>query len=294
MFKSSFVSKMDFNIYIELIFLCVVNIIFTVSGIISNTLVIASFWKSSQLRSKLCHFMIVVLSCFDLVTVVTNYPGLFLYLISWLREDYDLLPKIRIYRYFASIFVGFSFYALLVMSIERYLGAYYPIFHRTSVTRRKLLTLLAILLIVHTTLGIISANDMIISRVTVLIIFIITVFPPLLYLNVKLFKISREIRRRNAASPEKRTTMNLKSISTCLLVVACLVVLFIPNIAYIVFNINAESKQASNARLSYIWGITIYTMNCTLNTLIFFWKNKVLRTQGTKILETLKDLLVGS
>ena len=196
MFKSSFVSKMDFNIYIKLIFLCVVNIIFTVSGIISNTLVIASFWKSSQLRSKLCHFMIVVLSCFDLVTVVTNYPGLFLYLISWLREDYDLLPKIRIYRYFASIFVGFSFYALLVMSIERYLGAYYPIFHRTSVTRRKLLTLLAILLIVHTTLGIISANDMIISRVTVLIIFIITVFPPLLYLNVKLFKISREIRRR--------------------------------------------------------------------------------------------------
>ena len=109
---------MDSNVYIQLIFLCVVNVIFTFSGIVLNTLVIASFWKSSQLRNKLCHFMIMLLSCFDLVAVVTNYPVLLLYLISWLAEDYDLLPKRKVYLYFGQVFLAFSMLVLLVMNIE--------------------------------------------------------------------------------------------------------------------------------------------------------------------------------
>ena len=150
---------MYLNVYIQLIFLCVLNIIFTFPGIVLNTLVIVSIWKSSQLRKKLCHFMIMVLSCFDLVTIVTNYPGILLYLISWFREDFNLLAKMRNYLHLASIFLTYSALALLVMSIERYLGAYYPIFHRTSVTRRRLLTLLAILLIPTTVMYLISGND---------------------------------------------------------------------------------------------------------------------------------------
>ena len=283
---------MDLFVHIQLIFLCVVNIVFTFSGIISNTLVIASYWKSSQLRKKLCHFMIMALSCFDLVTIVTNYPGVFHYLISWLREDYDLLLGVWVYLDFVSMPIGFSFHVLLVLSIERYLGAYYPIFHRTSVTRRRLLTLLAILLVVQIILHVICRN--IISRSVGLIIYVIVVFLPLAYLNLKLFKISKKVRRRNGTSAEKRTRINLKSISACVLVVACLLVLSIPTSIYIVFHINTENRRASNVRLSFIWVRTIYVVNCTLNSLIFFWKNKVLRTEGIKILKTFKDRLVGT
>ena len=285
---------MDLNVYIQLIFLCVVSIIFTFSGIILNTLVIVSFWKSSQLRNKLCHFMIMLLSCFDLLAVVTNESGILLYLISWLRKDYDLFRKMTIFLHFNDLFLGFSFLALLVMSIERYLGAYYPMFHRTSVTRRRLLTLLAVLLVVQTTSYVISANDMIIPWTIVLTITIIAISSPLLYLNFKLFKISREVRRRKAASPEKRTRINLKSISSCVLVVACLVVLSISASVYIVFDIISENERASNVRLSRIWSTTVFIMNCTFNSLIFFWKNKVLRTEGIKILKTLTVRLVGS
>ena len=170
---------MDLNVYIHLLFLCVVNTVFSFFGIVLNTLVIASFWKSSQLRKKLCHFMIMVLSCFDLVAVVTIYPAILLYLSSWLREDYDLLRKMKMYLHISDVFLGFSFLTLLVMSIERYLGAYYPIYHRTSVTKRRLLTLLAILLLLHTTSYVISVNDMIISWTLVLIIGAIVLLPPL-------------------------------------------------------------------------------------------------------------------
>ena len=275
-------------------FLCVVNVIFTFPGIVLNTLVIASIFKSSQLRKKLCYFMIIVLSCFDLVAIITNHPALSIYLIFWLREDYDYLPKIRMYLHCVNVFPGFSMLALLVMSIERYLGAYYPIFHRTSVTRSRLLTLLAILLVVHTTFDVISTNDFIISRTTGVIIAVTPVFSLLLYLNFKLFKISREVRRRNAGPLRKRATISLKSISTCLLVVACLVVLSISSSVFIVFNINAENKDSTGVRLSSIWGITTYAINGTFNSLIFFWRNKVLRTEAIKILKTLKDRLVGS
>ena len=236
----------------------------------------------------------MVLSCSDLFAVVTYNSGILPFLISWLREDYDVLLALRKYVDFVTVFLGFSFDVLLIMSIERYLGAYYPIFHHTSITRRRLLTLLTVVLVVNSTLKMISTNDNIIPRTIVLVIFLIVVFLPLAYLNFRLFQISTEVRRRIATLSEKRTTVNLKSISTCLLVVACLVVLSTPTIVYIVFNIITENRQAFNVMLSGIWTATICTMNCTLNSLIFFWKNKVLRTEGIKILKTLKDRLVKS
>ena len=290
--KLSFVLKMDLNVYAQLIFLCVVNIIFTFSGIVSNTLVIVSFWKSSQLGKKLCHFMIMVLSCFDLATVITIYPGILLYLISWLRKDYDLLFKMKIYLHIFEGFLGFSFLALLVMNIERYLAAFYPIFYRTSVTRRRLLTLLAILLIPTTVTYIISRNGLVIQDTVYLMTFIALSSPPFIFFNFKLFIIVRKMHRERAVSPGKRTRIHLKNISTGLWAVACLILSFIPNSLYIAFSL--AEKSTNTVRLSFIWALTSVTINSTLNSLIFFWKNKVLRIEGIKILKTLKDHFVGS
>ena len=283
---------MDLNVSIQLIFLSVVNIIFAFSGVILNTLVIVSFWKSSQLRKKLCHFMIMVLSCFDLITVITNYPGILLYLISWLVEDYDLLHKSLTYLYFSSVFIAFSCIALLVMSIERYLGACYPIFHHTSVTRRRLLTFLAILLIPITVMLTISSGGLVISSSLSLLILMALFLPPFIFVNFKLFVIARKVHRERAVSQEKRNRKNLKNISTALWVVGCLMLSFVPTSLNIAFNL--AEKSLNTRRFSTIWGLTFITMNCTLNSLIFFWKNKVLRTEGIKILKTLKDRVVRS
>ena len=283
--KLSVGSKMDLNAYIQLIFLSVVNIIFTFSGIVSNILVISCFWKSSQLRKKLCHFMVMVLSCFHFVTVITTNPGILLYLIFWLREDYDLLRKMKMYLHISDAFLGFSFCVLLVMSIEGYLGAYYPIFHRTRVNRCRLLTFLVILLIPLGVFYIISRNFM-------LVIFMSLLIPPFIFTNVKLFIFVRKVHRERAVSPEKKTTVNLKSISMGLWIVACLMLFSIPIYmsVYIVFNVAKDSTNT--IRFSFICILTSATMNCTLNSLIFFWKNKVLRTEGIKILKTLKDRLI--
>ena len=280
---------MDLNVFIQLIFLCVVNIISTISGSVLNTMVIVSFWQSSQLRKKLCYLLIMVLSCLDLASVVTNNAGLLLYLIFWLMEDYDSMPKVKFYLDYSVTFLASSLVVLLLMNYERYLGTYYPIFHRTSVTRRRFLTLLTILLVFQITLYMISRNDLVIPGSLISTITTAVTFLPLLYLNFKLFRISREVLRR-----KERVRINLKGISSCLLAVACLVVLLIPTFVYVAFSAITENKQALNRRLAFVWVATIYAMNGTFNCLIFFWKNKVLRIEGIKILKTLKHSLAGS
>ncbi len=277
---------MDLNVYIQLIFLCIVNIVFTFFGIILNTLVIASLLKSPQLRKKLCNFMILVLSCFDFLAVITNHPVTVVYLVVWLTENYALLSKVDIYARIASVFVGFSFYSLLVMNIERYLGTYYPIFHRTSVTRRRLLTFLAMLLIFITALIILMTVKVIPLAVAGIISMIVT-FPPFMFINYKLYRISKQNRRNNAISPQQRSKNNLKNVSTCLLAAACVVVVSIPTGLSVVFNSVGE-ETTTNSKLTGVWAITLYTMNSTFNSFIFFWKNKVLRAEGIKILKTMK------
>ena len=254
---------MDLGVYIQLIFLCIVNIVFTFSGIILNTLVIASLLKSSQLRKKLCYFMILVLSCFDFVAVITNHPLILFHLVVWLTENYALLHKLEIYAQIATVFLGFSFFALLVTNIERYLGTYYPIYHRTSVTRRRLLTFLAMLLIFDTVKIILTIVKVIPPAVGIMI-FVVVTFPPFMFINSRLYRISKENRRNNAISPQKRTKINLKNVSICLLAAACVAVLSIPSALYFVFSFVGEARS-TNARLSYVWGLTLYTMNSSFN-----------------------------
>ena len=283
---------MDSKVYIQLIFLCVVNVMFICAGIILNTLVIVSFWKSSAyLRSKVCYFMIMVLSCFDFLVAITNHPLIIVHLVFALNEEYDLLTVTEIYRRFSNLFIGFSILALLVMTIERYLGAYYPILHRTSVTRRRLLTLLAVLFILPFILMMISLNDSVISLPVALAIFFAIIFPPIIFLNYKLFKMSRKMRRDNTASPEESTLhVNLKKIHTCLLAVACLMLMYTPAFFFIAFNF-AEKSNSKNTMVSRFWSVTVATTNSTLNCVIFFWKNDVLRREGKKVLKTLKNRL---
>ena len=163
---------MESYYFINLIFIFAVNLVFFLSGICLNSLVILSFRRSVQLRKKLCYFMIMVLSCCDLLTVLTNTPLIALITMSWLTGKLDVNARwAHISLASTGIFLRFSYFALLVMNFDRYLATSYPIFHRTSVTKGRLLTLLAILIILEVTLAVMSVNDYVISyQVHILII----------------------------------------------------------------------------------------------------------------------------
>ena len=214
---------MDFIHFINLIFIFAVNVLFFFSGICLNSLVILSFRRSVQLRKKLCHFMIMLLSCCDLLVVLTSHPLTALHAMLFLTEKLDAYHGwVVISRRFSAVFVGFSLLVLLVMNFDRYSATYYPIFHRTSVTKGRLLTLLAIQITVGVTLLLISFNDFVISHEVFFLIFIIIIFPPMLFINYKLFAVARKSRRNTGISAEIKKTFSWKNISCCLLAIACL------------------------------------------------------------------------
>ena len=132
-----------------------------------------------------------------------------------------------------------------------------------------------------------TVNNFVISyQVHVLILFI-PLIPAMLFINYSLFLV---VRKNKRISPELKKTFSFKNISSCLLVVACVVVSFIPWCVYIGLRLNSPetAHTLDNANIAWKWGITISSMNCTFNCLIFYWKNKVLRTEGLKVLKSLK------
>ena len=191
---------------------------------------------------------------------------------------------------FSIVFVGFSLLALLVMNFDRYLATSYPIFHRTSVTKGKLLTLLAIPSIVMLTFRVMSVNNYVISSPVFGLTFFI-LFPPLLFINYKLFTFVRKCRRNNGIPPEMKKTFSLNNISSCLLAIACYVVLSIPVFVYTGLKLTSKkgtTTMCDNVVVAGLWATTICAMNSTFNCLIFFWKNNILRTEGMKVIKNMK------
>ena len=190
---------------VNLIFIFIVNVLFFFSGICLNSLIIASFWKSVQLRKKLCHFMITVLSCCDLLAVLTNHPMTALITMLWFTEKINEYPSwLLILLDLSNIMLGCSLLPLFVMSFNRYLATHYPIFHRTSVTKGKLLTLFIFAVIIKITVAAISINNFIISYQVGLLIICIIFIPPMLFINYKLFTVTRKSYRNNIILPEMK------------------------------------------------------------------------------------------
>ena len=241
--------------------------------------------------NRIAILMIMLLSCCDLLAVLTNNPLTALITMLWLTGKVDgNARRAHIFIESMYMFLSFSLLPLLVMNFDRYLATSYPIFHRTSVTKGRLLTLLAILIIVEVILRAMSVNDFVISNQVHAVIFSILFIPPMLFINYKLFLVVRKSRKNKRISPEMKKTFSLKNISSCLLVVACVVVISIPGCVYVGLRINSPDKRYTldNASLAVTWARTLALMNCTFNCLIFYWKNKVLRTEGLKVLKSMK------
>ena len=277
--------------FVNLIFIFFVNILFFFSGICLNSLVIVSFRRSVQLRKKLCHFTIMILSCCDLLVVLTNHPVTALVALLWLTEKIIIIPAWLVITLFLSnASVIFSLLALFGMNVDRYLATYYPIFHRTSVTKGKLLTLFAFLVNFEVTVVVMSMNNFLISYEVGLVMFYIIFIPPMLFINYKLFRVARKTRRQNEISSEMKRSFSLKTISSCLLAVVCLIILFIPGFVYIVLRLTSKEKGSTmdNVLLAALWTRTTTSINSTCNCLIFYWRDKILRAEGRKFIKSIR------
>ena len=224
-------SIMELFYLVNFIFISVLNVLFFFPGICLNSLVMISFWRSAQLRKKLCYFMIMVLSYCDLLVIVTNHPLTAIIALFLLTGYFTVTPGwVSISVRIAALTSVFSTLALLVMNFDRYLAICHPIFHRTSVTKRRLLFLVVTLIVVEATFGVLSANELVIPFSVHVLIFCAYSIPLPLFINCKLFAVAWKSRRKSRTFLQMRKT-SLNMLSSCLLAVACFVIMSIPTFA---------------------------------------------------------------
>jgi hypothetical protein len=231
----------------------------------------------------------MVLSCSDLLVVLTTLPITAVIALFWLTRKENGYPSwIDNSSHLATSPIVFSLFALLVMSFDRYLATYQPFLHRTSVTKKTLLTLFGTLSFGEIILKSMFINNVISNHLQGIIILTI-VGPSMVFINYKLFLIAKK-RRSNGISPEMKNRFSLKNASSCLLAVACFVVLFIPGTVYIGFEMawKETPRFSERIKLALLWGKTFASMNSTFNSVIFYWRNKILRTEGMKLIKGMK------
>ena len=282
----------------SVVFLCIINIIFMVAGIFLNSVVIISLWKSRQLRKQLCYFMILVLSCFDLAVVIITHPFLLVSTIYYSLEDISRL-RVNTRVSISFILCGFSMAALFTLNIERFLALTCPYFHQKSVTKTKLVYFQAFLMIIILSLSPLPYfNTKTVIAINIFAaISILSLLFLLLYANYKMFIIARSKRVDKRIPPTAATSvdnnrksqiLNLKDISTCSLVVGCFFVCSCPQVTFAIFRLVTGANSAYDRQdwLFSIWANTFASINSTLNCLIFFWRNSILRRERMKIMNS--------
>ena len=277
---------------INAILLCFLNASIMVTGVILNSLVVICLWRSSQLRKELCYFMILVVSCFDLAVVATNHPILIFSTILWSMEMYG--AEIETARADLSILLGgFSVCSMFTLNVERLLALTCPFFHHAAVTKRRLVILLVILMSVPVAvLPSLHFDRKKIGNMLIAVCLSFTLFT-FISLNYKMLNIAKSKREVQRVSPTGLTKprhqeikiimKKFKTVSTCSLAVGCIFVCFLPGIIFSLWGFASTAWNDTQVVLSKFWSNTFSAMNSTLNCVIFFWRNSILRREGIKI-----------
>jgi hypothetical protein len=269
-------SALNFNKFL----LCTVNVLFAFAGIILNSIVIISFLKS-QLRRKLCYFMILILACFDLAVATV------LHLVVVL-ESLDPSKKISI---IGGQLLILSLAAVLTMTVERYVAMVYPFFHQRFVTKSRLIALLVILQLPLTVFHIAKHIAKHIPTVAaVLLVLLVATFLVIFFLNYQILFIARKLQHRPMVplgryngSDHSYLNKNQRKISTCSLAVACLTVCHFPHVVYTLLILTEQLNDDWSVTTFHHWADTIVAMNSSFNCVIFFYMNSTLRRHGWQI-----------
>ena len=235
----------------NVVFLCIINVFFMVVGIFVNSVVIISILRSRQLRKKLCYFMILVLSCFDLAVVSITHPFFITSTIYYFLEDADEIRR-KTGVSITFVLYGFSISALFALNAERFVALMCPYFHQKSVTKTKLVCLQALMTImIVAALPLVYVNTKTVFAVNIIIaVFILLLLLLLVYGNYKMFMIAKSKRKDKIVWPTAATSMednrnsrilNFKNISTCSLAVGCFFICSCPQIIVAFFRLATEA-----------------------------------------------------
>ena len=285
---------------------CIVNFVFAIAGTILNSLVLYIFWKSTKLRSKLCYFVIILLSSADLAVVTIVHFLFLLQAINEINGTPNCMYK-NIYLFSLYFLPGISVSTLIILNLERYTAIIHPIWHLKTATKRRLTYIWAILWL----LNIIDVLSLVFLRVLADIL-ILTVITTLcctsLVTYVSIFRVARKKKDALEAcntvgydtncgyhqgNKDSGSTVaflrELKIAKTYFIIIVLAFVCCLPPGLVnhsLKYPWNKNENERTAATVVFTWSNTLISLNSTLNCLVFFWANKMLRREALRLFKT--------
>ena len=261
--------------------------------ILLNAVAVITIQKTPQLRNKLSHFIILVQSSVDLGVGCFATPMMIIYLLSPFT-NVDVCFLFAVTKSTIFFLSGLSTLTLCALTMERYLGIFHPFFHRAYLTKKGIVTytMAGVLILTAVVIAsIISGNDATrIAGTVILAIFLI--FNTFAYVRIY-FLIPSTTRESptNVVSSDKawpvkgrRHFGKTKHVSTCFIVVISFTILLLPYVLSPIF-VQFESMMWN---AYFFWAVSLIILNSSINSITFFWKNRVLRKEAIKIV---KDIM---
>ena len=265
----------------------VMNGILIFSTISLNGISVITIRKSSQLRSKICYFIILLQSIIDLSVGVLTIPLFIYYLIvPFLNTANCTLLIFAVRTLFLPI--GLSISTLSAMTLERYIGVLHPFQYKTKVTKKRILIyvcghgLIFISVIAHSFRS--PAMVVIYTRGWVCVHFALTAFVySRIYLVIrKLIRSEkRPVGESDGSQVRKQIIRESRRARSCFLVILCFFLLLLP----VVFSRLAFTVGTVDYVVYYNWSLTMIFLSSSINSVIFFWTKTLLRKEALKTLK---------
>lgn len=270
----------------------VINCTLLLSTISLNGLSVITIRKSSQLRNKVCYFVILLQSVADLGVGVVSIPLFICYLIfPFIRTANCVLITLALRTSY--LLPGLSVVTLSAMAMERYIGVLHPYAYPTTVTKKRILTYVCVNGLAFISVLAYSFRDpnflAIYARSLISVFFILIGFVyTRIYLVIrKLIRSERRPACESSGTQVKRQIIReSRRARSCFIVVICFVVFLLP-IVIIRF---AFTVGRVDYTMYFNWSLTMIILNSSINSVIFFWTKNLLRKEARKTVKGLCSL----
>lgn len=298
--KYSFTEKTaSEKLYINRIFLTTFNAAIIIPTILLNAIAIATIAKSRKLSKKTCYFIILIQSMIDLAVGVFGIPSNTFVLASRIGGVSNCSAVILVQR-FKMILTGVSIITLTALTLDRYIAILHPFVYKTLVTKKKMLVFVSFAFLIKLTfilLSLVLTRTIMVKSIAtsrVIILLLTTLAYLRIYLVAKTIGRSPNLRQQPAAREEGRTRMKLflqqvKLAKSCFFVVLCYFVLCCLPIVVVGYFLETIYSGGNDVFLvGTLWTVTLALLNSSVNSLIFFWTNTMLRKEAVKMLKRLR------
>ena len=281
------------NIFGELIFLSVLNILLSVTTFLGNTLILVALPKENSLHppSKLLFRNLAIT---DLCVGIIAEPLLVAYLMSLVKQRWDICYELD----YAGLAIGailcsVSLLTLTVISVDRLLALWLGLRYKRVATLRKAYISVIVMWVLSVVIGaaIYSLDTVILDWSMCIAISLCVVISSLCYTKIFVALRRRKIGLEDSAfqGPTEviKVPLNLaryrKAVYSALWVQVTLVVCYLP------FSIATTIPEISLS--VYLMTLTLLLLNSSLNPLLYCWKIREVR-QAVK--DTIRQLFSSS